>query len=77
LLAQRLRREAVTAQQVGRQTFAFLGEPDQEMLRPDIRVAEFVGGHESTAERVLDPGDTPISPSNGLSPRLASDSICA
>ena len=56
LLAQRLRREAVTAQQVGRQTFAFLGEPDQEMLRPDIRVAEFVGGHESTAERVLDPG---------------------
>ena len=54
LLAQRLRREAVTAQQVGRQTFAFLGEPDQEMLRPDIRVAEFVGGHESTAERILD-----------------------
>ena len=56
LLAQRLRREAVTAQQVGRQTFAFLSEPDQEMLRPDIRVAEFVGGHESAAERVLDPG---------------------
>ena len=55
LLAQRLRREAVTAQQVGHQTFAFLGEPDQEMLRPDIRMAEFVGGHESTAERVLDP----------------------
>ncbi|GCY86220.1 hypothetical protein HmCmsJML149_02033 [Escherichia coli] len=56
LLAQRLRRKAVTAQQVGRQTFAFLGQPNQEMLRPDIRVAEFVGGHESTAERVLDPG---------------------
>jgi hypothetical protein len=45
---------AVAAQQVGCQAFAFLGQADQEMLRPDIRMAEFVGGHESTAERILD-----------------------
>ena len=55
-MAQRLRRQAVAAQQVSGQPFAFLGQTDQEMLRPDIRVAEFIGGHESTAERVLDPG---------------------
>ena len=56
LLTQRLRCEAVTAQQVGGQAFAFLGQPDQEMLRADIGVAEFVGCHESAAECVLDAG---------------------
>ncbi len=53
LLAQRLRRQAVAAQQVGGQPFAFLSQTDQEMLWTDIRMAEFIGGHEGAAERIL------------------------
>ena len=32
---------------------AFLGQTDQEMLRTDIGMAEFIGGHEGAAERIL------------------------
>ncbi len=53
LLAQRLRRQAVAAQQVGGQPFAFLGQTNQEMLWTDIRMTEFIGGHEGAAERIL------------------------
>ena len=52
-MAQRLRRQAIAAQQVGGQPFAFLGQTDQEMLWTDIRMAEFIGGHEGAAERIL------------------------
>ena len=40
LLADRLGREPVAAQHVGRDAFAFLGKPDQEVLGPDIGMAE-------------------------------------
>ena len=40
LLADRLRREPVAAQQVAGDAFVLLGEADQEMLRADIGVAE-------------------------------------
>lgn len=53
-MTQRLRREAISAQQVGRQSFAFLCQADQEVLRADIRVTQFVGRHESTTQCILD-----------------------
>ena len=76
LLAQRLRRQAVAAQQVGGQPFAFLSQTDQEMLWTDIRMAEFIEATKARLSASFTRGDTPISPSKGLSPRLASDSIC-
>ena len=54
LLAQRLRREPVAAQQVGCQAFAFFGQADQKVLWPHIGMTQLVGGHEGTAERILD-----------------------
>ena len=55
LLADRLGREPVAAQHVGRDPFAFLGKPDQEVLGPDIGMAEVARGRKSAGERVLDP----------------------
>ena len=49
LLADRLRREPVAAQHVGRDPFALLGEADQEVLGPDIGVAEVARGREGAA----------------------------
>ena len=48
-------REPVAAQHVGSDAFAFLGKPDQEVLGPDIGMAEVARGREGAGERVLDP----------------------
>ena len=55
LLADRLGREPVAAQHVGSDAFAFLGKADQEVLGPDIGMAEVARGREGAGERVLDP----------------------
>ena len=42
LLADRLRRQPIAAQKVASDAFLLLRQPDQEMLRADIRMAELV-----------------------------------
>jgi hypothetical protein len=53
LLAQRLRRQSVFAQNRRGQAFTFLGKADQQVLGTDIGMAEFVRGDEGPVQRVL------------------------
>ena len=46
------------------------------MLRTDIGMAEFIGGHEGAAERILHARRHADLALEQLVPRLASDSIC-
>ena len=53
LLADRLRRQPIAAQNVAGDALLLLGEPDQEMLGADIGMAKLVRGSEGVAERAL------------------------
>ena len=53
LLAQRLRRQAELAKDVGGQAIAFFGESDQQVFRADIGMAQLVRGDEGAVQRIL------------------------
>ena len=70
LLAQRLRRQPVFAQDVGGQPVALFGKADQQMLGADIGMAQLVRGDEGPVERVLETwADTDLSAFLALSAR--------
>ena len=55
MLAQGLRGETVAPEQVSSQALLLLGQPDQEMLRSDVAVAELPRGGERSQQRRFHP----------------------